>query len=66
MVKSEVNEYCRRSYKYLTVGNFELIENNFKVVTKEHCIWFWSEVWRVQNRRQLCLSKNKRKTQIKP
>lgn len=38
MVKSEVNEYCRRSYKYLTVGNFELRENNFKVVTKEHCI----------------------------
>ena len=38
MVKSEVNEYCRRSYKYLTVGNFELRENNFKVVTKEDCI----------------------------
>ena len=30
MVKSEVNEYCRRSYKYLTVGNFELIENNLR------------------------------------
>ena len=40
MVKSEVNEYCKRSYKYLTVGNFELIENNFKVVTKGNCILF--------------------------
>lgn len=35
MVKSE---YCRRSYRYLTVVNFELIGKNFKVVTKEHCI----------------------------